>query len=370
VTCIAEARPAGMEGGSTRHVVSWSMPVVNGSRIPARGGHSCVLAGSPSKLLVVFGGHFLAAKDKFGYLNDVWVLQLSSMSWKAIRCGGLAPEPRYGHGCELIGNRMFIIGGKGANQELYRDVYFLDLESWEWSKVNPISTGPSPRMGHATVAVGRKIVVHGGWNGRSECFDDIWVFDTDTFTWMNPRVSGLPPPPVYGHCLTLLHDRRILLVGGASLSEKTGVPKYRCELRQLDTETMAWSKPWINGYAPSGRYGHCLCQCWGAGQSTFNPEDDGASDVAPLLLFGGWGEQGIQEGGALKGSSQACVIEMESDSQALAIDVPVLGSSSQTLPPSRHGHTATHADDTICVFGGWDGQQATNDLIMIRIRRK
>lgn len=41
--------------------------------------------------------------------------------------------------------------------------------------------------------------------------------------------------------MLLLPDGRILLSGGATVDEK-GVPVYHKDLRQLDTETMLWSK--------------------------------------------------------------------------------------------------------------------------------
>ena len=51
----------------------------------------------------------------------------------------------------------------------------------------------TPRFWQASVLVGHKIVVHGGWNGSSCCYEDLWVFDTDSFAWMQPRSGGLPP---------------------------------------------------------------------------------------------------------------------------------------------------------------------------------
>ena len=53
-------------------------------------------------------------------------------------------------------------------------------------------------MNHASLLVGRKIVVHGGWDGNKRCMNDLWVFDTDAFTWLSPRTAGLPPVPRYG----------------------------------------------------------------------------------------------------------------------------------------------------------------------------
>jgi hypothetical protein len=55
------------------------------------------------------------------------------------------------------------------------------------------------RLNHASVLVGRKMVVHGGWDGKRKSLNDLWVFDTDSFTWLNPITAGLSPCPRYGN---------------------------------------------------------------------------------------------------------------------------------------------------------------------------
>ena len=51
---------------------------------------------------------------------------------------------RYGHSVALVGNRMYIFGGKGE-AGLLRDMHFLDLEKWAWVPVSSTTAGPSPR---------------------------------------------------------------------------------------------------------------------------------------------------------------------------------------------------------------------------------
>ena len=42
------------------------------------------------------------------------------------------------------------------------------------------------RFFHAAEVVGRKIVIHGGWDG-SQVFNDTWIFNTDTFVWIQVK---------------------------------------------------------------------------------------------------------------------------------------------------------------------------------------
>lgn len=98
--------------------------------------------------MVVFGGHYFEGGDAFTYLNEIWLLDVNKLMWHKVVCTGEIPGPRYGHSCHLIGSRMFIFGGKGPKDLVYKDVYFLDLIEWVWVPVNSISGGPSARYAH------------------------------------------------------------------------------------------------------------------------------------------------------------------------------------------------------------------------------
>lgn len=183
----------------------WSRPDMNGTPPCARGGHSATLADTQ---LVLFGGHYYG-KGSFVYLNDVHVLDVETSTWHDVRCAGEPPPPRYGHTATLVGRRMFVFGGRGENNVVLKDMYLLDLDEWCWVKVNPTTTAPTSRFDHADVLIGNKIVIFGGWDGKQvrlppnfiysssliifclQCFDDLWVFDTEAFTWMKPKTAGM-----------------------------------------------------------------------------------------------------------------------------------------------------------------------------------
>ncbi|CAM9433010.1 unnamed protein product [Ascophyllum nodosum] len=273
------------------------------------------------------------------------------MAWQEVRCGGDHPSPRYGHSCHLVGSRMFIVGGRGQNGHLYRDVHFLDLVDWAWVKVNAISTGPSPRFWQGSVLVGHKIVIQGGWDGGNRCHADLWVFDTDSFSWMQPRTGGLPPSARYGHSMVFLPDGRIVLSGGATVDE-AGVPTYHRDLRQLDTETMIWSDAKTrDGVKFSARCNH-----------TLTSDEEGRS----ALLFGGWGIGGLQNQRTNKRDGALTLVVCSiPPNDTISIDVPLLRGRGE--PEHRYGHTSVSVGNAFFVFGGWTGQKASSDLVVLEL---
>jgi Galactose oxidase, central domain len=197
------------------------------------------------------------------------------------------------------------------------------------------------------------MVLHGGWDGNGRCFDDVWVFDTDSFQWLQPRTGGIAPSPRYNHTMQLLTDGRILLYGGASIAKDGAVPVYHSDIRQLDTETMQWSKPRTTGtVVPSGRQGHTLCFT--------------ETDPCTAIIYGGWGLGGLQDSRTNKrsGAEGVCLFDTAVDSGY--IHAPIMQNGG---PPMRHGHTCTPVGSAVIVFGGWDVQQAVADLIFLEVAK-
>lgn len=220
--------------------------------------------------IVYFGGHYFGGNNNFVYLNDTLVFDTDAQVWLDVKCKGTPPSERYNHSASLVGNRMFVFGGKGPNGDVLGDMAYLDIETWRWHPVKWTTKAPSPRFDHAHVVVGNKVVVYGGWDGKTSC-RDIWVFDTDSFTWLAPRTSGQHPGPRHGHTMTLLEDGNIAAIGGYTVGPRLSKPEYRGDIVLLDTETMVWTKPVVQGGALQPRFGH-----------TASCDEDG------IVLLGGW----------------------------------------------------------------------------------
>jgi len=55
---------------------------------------------------------------------------------------GEAPSPRLGHVAAIAGDKMYIFGGhtvpdSGNNQEISNELFVLDLQSMNWTKLGP-----------------------------------------------------------------------------------------------------------------------------------------------------------------------------------------------------------------------------------------
>ena len=350
------------------YVITWTKPLMNGKAPNGRGGQSLIFA---ENKLVVFGGHYFGGKNTFYYLNDTLVLDLKTSTWSEIKCTGNPPPGRYNHSATVIGHRMFIFGGKGAKGQIYKDMYFLDLEDWCWYPVNWTTGSPAPRFDHAHAAVGNKIVVFGGWNGKHS-LGDLWVFDTEAFTWMQPETAAKSPCARHGHTMTLLEDGRLMVFGGYSVQGKPETsPVYHGDVHMLDTETMIWARPRVTGTYPKPRFGH----------SVLVHED-------MVLVVGGW--TGTEKSMISIGDKvlRAEILNKRNEERLQmgyqkvhSTSPPSIQSTSQYVllfntttmswetPPlrglqvsNRYGHSSALVGPHVFVFGGWDGCRSVNEL--------
>ena len=52
---------------------------------------------------------------------------------------------RCDHGSCVVGSRMYVSGGSGGENVWYSDLYYLDLRTLEWTKVEMEGKPPQPR---------------------------------------------------------------------------------------------------------------------------------------------------------------------------------------------------------------------------------
>ncbi|KFO76961.1 Host cell factor 2, partial [Cuculus canorus] len=181
-------------------VVGWSIPVTKGVLPSPRESHTAIVycrkdLGSPK--MYIFGGMCGCR------LNDLWELDIETMTWSRPETKGTVPLPRSLHTANVIGNKMYIFGGwvpQSAGGEISAhdgewkctgSFSYLNLDTTEWiglisdCQEDKSNLLPGPRAGHCAVAVGTRLYIWSGrdgyrkaWNNQV-CCKDLWYLDTE-----------------------------------------------------------------------------------------------------------------------------------------------------------------------------------------------
>eukprot|EP01027_Heterolobosea_sp_BB2_P009480 GEZU01013958.1.p1 GENE.GEZU01013958.1~~GEZU01013958.1.p1 ORF type:complete len:422 (-),score=98.71 GEZU01013958.1:293-1558(-) len=158
------------------------------------------------------------------------------------------PTPIAYHSSEIVGERLFVFGGssikdKDSDEEYHTYDHYFDLVLKEW--IPFVATGEplSVRRSYSTCVIGRNILIFGGKQGNTY-YNDITIFDTDTFEWRRPKATGQYPSPRSGHTCNAI-GKMVYIIGGNTTGD---VPLN--DVHCLNTETMEWVPLQIKGKIP------------------------------------------------------------------------------------------------------------------------
>ncbi|CAI9281517.1 unnamed protein product [Lactuca saligna] len=224
---------------------TWSEPEMQGTLPVPRDSHSCTTVGDK---LFVFGG-----TDGNIPLKDLHILDTSTNTWMTPYVKGEGPEAREGHSAALIGKRLFIFGGCGKSfdtpvEEYFDDLYILNTETMLWKRVATTGIPPAKRNSHTCVSWKNKIIVIGGEDTQNYYMSDVHMLDADTLTWTKLVTNGELLPPRAGHT-TIALGKNLFVFGGFTDAEDL----YN-DLYMFDLETFTWTKVMTIGEGPSARF--------------------------------------------------------------------------------------------------------------------
>ncbi len=161
---------------------NWREVDVVGSKPSARHAHSVAVLDATTP--IVFGG--LGNNDQV--LGDAFAFDSTSKTWSAVSTTG-GPSPRHGHAAVAIGPAMFVFGGRDAAGKALSDVWKYESGSWQLLH----ATGPAPAVAYAAVGVcGTKLFVHGGEATPGVLTTTLASFDTVGNTWQAYDTAGAP----------------------------------------------------------------------------------------------------------------------------------------------------------------------------------
>lgn len=97
-------------------------------------GHSAITLDTTKnpKSVLVFGG--FGGMGRHARRKDTWILDSVSGQLQLVDYGS-TPSTRLGHTASLVGELMFVIGGRGDPGNVLNDVWVLNTMNYEWMEL-------------------------------------------------------------------------------------------------------------------------------------------------------------------------------------------------------------------------------------------
>ncbi|KAI0673362.1 galactose oxidase [Trametes maxima] len=166
-------------------------PPKGAPRPSKRSGHTCV---AYKDQLIVFGG-----TDGQYHYNDIWAFDTRSRTWSEYWVSGYIPSPREGHGAALVGDIVYVFGGRGVDGANIGELAAFRIPNQRWYMFHNMGPEPAPRSGHGMVSVGSRVFVLGGvseddLDGTGKDANVAYVLETDMIKYP-PARRPLPRTP-------------------------------------------------------------------------------------------------------------------------------------------------------------------------------
>jgi host cell factor len=204
------------------------VPATKGDVPPGCAAYGIVVDGTR---IFIFGGMLEYGK----YSDELYELQATKWEWKKIKpevpVDGEPPCPRLGHSFTLVNDKIYLFGGLANDSDdpkrniprYLSDLFTLSIKqsNYLWEIPTTFGKPPSPRESHTAVAYHAKsinknyLVVYGGMSGCR--LGDLWILDTDTLMWIKPIIQGPAPLPRSLHSSTLIGNKMYIFGGWVPL---------------------------------------------------------------------------------------------------------------------------------------------------------
>lgn len=176
--------------------------------------------------------------------SGVTTSDYKSLSAKPSNTNGEVPEMRVGHTATVIGQRIFVFGGRGGKEMRPLEengrvwVYDTRLDVWDFLDPSPDTKFPAARSYHAMAAIDKPIpsgvdpvrgegygtlFIHAGCPASGR-LNDLWAFDIASRTWK--ELPSAPGKPRGGTSLCAAKNRLYRFGGFNGETEEGGQVDY------------------------------------------------------------------------------------------------------------------------------------------------
>mmetsp|Transcript_25862 Transcript_25862/g.37863 ORF Transcript_25862/g.37863 Transcript_25862/m.37863 type:complete len:612 (-) Transcript_25862:104-1939(-) len=283
-----------------------------------------------------------------------------SLTWSRVPLSPttVTPPPRSGAASVVVKGRLYMFGGYGGGTGRLDDFYQYTFDTGTWEEVDVLGTERPGCRENNGVVVGdcSRVYLFGGYNGTS-WLNDLWTFDIESKRWTciqessdpsnnvnqhhdqeagagaesdannnnnnNMAVRGRVPSRRFGY-VSVVHNNKFVLFGGFDGSN------WMNDMHEFDFATRTWRAVQAGGRLPSIR----SCPAW-------------AKDSTHVYIQGGY--DGVER----KSDFFACDLATYTWSE-----MPCLGS-----PPSpRYFHSCCLYGSKMYLYGGYSGSERLADM--------
>lgn len=227
---------------AAEYQADWSV-LYNSEEAPQPRKYQCSCYSKEKDILFVAYGQ----SSKGDYLNDCWVLDFSTMKWTKLANELLSP--RAGANCVIIDNTALIFGGEYQGN-YYTDFHAVNLDSGELKQIETSGISPEARSGGVMGEWKRKIFIWGGFNVK--ILNDMFILNLENYEWSRVDIHYLGrAAPAY--CVI---DNFIWIYGS---TRNQGLIRLDMETKQLEAiDTSGKTPPMDNQSAAIVNFGDYL----------------------------------------------------------------------------------------------------------------
>ena len=154
--------------------------------------------------------------------NELNCYEPTLKKWENIESNGAIPSPRDAFATCLLGNTVYLYGGRCESSHGLNDMYKLHMPSLTWTRINFPGDSPYPQ-GHSlhtfTEISNSQIMLHGGHVHNSDFSADTWLYNIRTKSW-NKYTETTDTVRFY-HTATYANNS--ILVFGGRKHERQGI---------------------------------------------------------------------------------------------------------------------------------------------------
>lgn len=132
--------------------------------------------------MAVFGGklYLFGGTDGQECFNETWCFDPIESTWTKFACVGYIPRPCEGHDACIVGDLMYIYGGRAVDGSNLSLLSSLRLSTGRWYTFQNMGPAPSARSGHSMSVAGTRIITLGGQPGKGTADDLTLAYILDT----------------------------------------------------------------------------------------------------------------------------------------------------------------------------------------------